>query len=350
MFKCFAAIIEHHIRPTNSTGLADLNLEVVKWNAVPIAILGVIFLIGLPANSIMLHIFRTAFKRTAYRLVSMWLASLGLINVTVIVPLTVWLFLWEIDHPSEIQCKVGAFLSSSLILFCHLVLFVIAIERYRKVFYPFMWQIEQKELNFYHVILLLVATAVASPHAIFVGHRTVPTGIQGLNATFCFISDSYIDSSVPTVYYIILNILAFTVTMFIITMYGRIIHVIRHYKKQAQRNDVYPEYDQNNPVCFSSATRLLETRRTTITLFASTLTFIMTTFPSNVTAMLLLFKTDLFCFAEKTLSIVIRVAVCTLLLNSVINPCIYFFADIHFRSEVKQLCSRIKSNNPRQRF
>lgn len=350
MEKCYAATFLLRKRWPNDTALMDLNDEIVRRNAVPLVVLGAIFLLGLPANSIMMHIFRTAFKKTAYRLVSIWLASLGLTTVLFVVPITAFLLLWEIDHPSDLQCKICVFLSASQVVFCHLILFVIAVERYRKVFYPFQWQIKEKEINFYHIIALLIAVAAAAPHAIFVGHRTVPTGIQGLNATFCFISNSYMDSDMPAVYYVTLNLVSFIVTVCIIVMYGRIIHLIRYYRKQAQRNDIFPESDQNNPVCFASATRILETRRTTVTLFASTLTFIVTTFPFTVTAMTLLFKTDVFCTADKTVSIVIRTVVCTLLLNSVINPCIYFFADLHFRSEVKQLCSRVHANNPRQRF
>jgi hypothetical protein len=218
------------------------------------------------------------------------------------------------------------------------------------VFHPFQWQIKEKDINFYHIIALLVAVAAAAPHAIFVGHRNIPTGIHGLNATFCFISNSYVDSDLPAVYYVTLNIASFIVTVCIIVMYGKIIHLIRYYKKRSQRNDIFPVSDQNSPTCFASATRILETRRTTITLFASTMTFIVTTFPFTVTAMTLLFRVDLFCTADKTGSIVIRTVVCTLLLNSIINPCIYFFADHHFRSEIKHLCSRVRTNNPRQRF
>lgn len=335
---------------TNVTTLAEFRSEILKRNAIPISVLGLIFLTGLPANVIMLHIFRTAFKKSAYTLFSMWLACLGLTNAIIAVPVTFWLFLWEVNNPSEIQCKVGVFISFFLIASCHVILFVIAIERYRKVFYTFHWQVREKEINFYNVMVLLVAALVVAPHAIFVGKREVPLGFKNISATVCLISESHIHSSWPATYYLILNIISFLITVSIIFMYGRIIYTIQLYKKKAQQNDIFPEYDRNDPSCFASNTRILETRRSTFTLFASTMSFILTTFPFSVTVVLLLSNKELLCFIDKNISIVIRILTCTLLFNIVINPCIYLFADVHYRSEVKQLWYRIKSVNPRRRL
>lgn len=338
------------LQVSNGTTFAEFKSEVFKRNAVPISVLGLIFLSGLPANAVMLHIFRTAFKKSAYKLFSIWLACLGLISVTIAVPITFWLFLWEMNNSSEIQCKVGVFFSSFLIASCHFILFVLAIERYRKVFYTSHWQVQEKEINFYNVMALLVAALVIAPHAIFVGHRDVPLGIKNISATVCLISESHRHSHWPADYYIVLNFISFLVAVSIIIMYGRIIYTIRHYTKKAQRNEIFPEYDRNDPPCFASTTRILETRRSTFILFASTLSFILTTFPFSITAMLLLSNNELLCFIDKKISIVVRTLACTLLLNSVINPCIYLFADVHYRSEVKQLWYKIKSANPRRRL
>lgn len=337
------------LRP-NTTSFEDLQAEVIKRNALAISILCVIFLLGLPANAIMLHIFRTAFKKSSYRLFSMWLASFGLINVLVTVPMTLWLFLWEMDRPSEIQCKVGFVVSSSLVISCHIILFVIAIERYRKVFHSFQWQIQEKEINFYNVMAMVVAVMAAAPHAVFVGNHVVPTGIKSQNATFCFVDENYENSNGPPIYYIILNVISFLITVSIVIMYGRIIHAIRHYKKLAQTNVIFPEYDENKPVCFASTTRIIETRRSTLTLFVSALSFILTTFPFSITALTLLLKPDFLCNNTTHLSTAIRATVCTLLLNTVLNPCIYFFADVHYRDEVKHLWHKMKSRNPRERL
>lgn len=351
MADCYIEkILLESLQVTNGTSFAEFKSEVIKQNAVPISVLGLIFLLGLPANAVMLHVFRTAFKKSAYKLFSIWLACLGLVIVIIAVPITFWLFLWEMNNPSEIQCKVGVFFFSFLIASCHVILFIIAIERYRKVFYSLHWQVREKEINFYNVIALLVGALVIAPHAIFVGQRDVPLGLKDINATVCLIADSHRHSPWPATYYMILNLISFLVTVSIILMYGRIIYTIRRYKKKAQRNEIFPEYDRNDPPCFSSTTRILETRRSTLTLFASTLSFILTTFPFSITAMLLLSNKELLCFIDKKISIVVRTLACTLLLNSVINPCIYLFADVHYRSEVKQLWYRIKSANPRRRL
>lgn len=78
MADCYIEkILLESLQVTNGTSFAEFKSEVIKQNAVPISVLGLIFLSGLPANAVMLHVFRTAFKKSAYKLFSIWLACLG---------------------------------------------------------------------------------------------------------------------------------------------------------------------------------------------------------------------------------------------------------------------------------
>ena len=324
----------------NSTTITDINNVLVTRNIAPVSLLGSVMILGIICNSVMIHIFAWKYKQSNYRTCSLWLAAMDICGSVTVVPFFIHLFLFEIDYPNDIVCKMGITMAAIFLFACHMMLLVIAIERYIKVYHPFRRQLSTANMNFLFIFCYLIAFAFASPHAIFAGWRTVDTGIRGITARLCFVSNTYSVSFWPGKYYTAINVLSIAMSLAMILMYARIVAVINRFKNFFKRNQGYPDSDDNPPL-FSNTTRTLEVRRTTYTLIAATISFIITTFPFTILAMVAMYaQYPVLCNVGFNMAIAFRVIACSVLLNTVANPIIYGFADKQFRKELKGMCCR----------
>lgn len=301
MSECFSWIKTRYGLNANST-MSDVNWAFREWNMGVIVLISVIILPGILGNSLVMAIFYREFKKSAYRTFVLWLAVLDLAGCLLVMPYLLVNVLTPVSMDNEVVCKVGRFLSYVIMMTSHFILVVIAVD------------------------------------------SSLDIGIPRLKATRCFTVDKYKDSSAHLVYYIVINVLGAMVTLLISVLYFQVIRKIR---KQFQENESalhlsVPKLQHGGSDWEEKINRKLV--KTTVTLLAVTVVFVLTIFPHTLLALVDYSVHDFFCHLSFAEGVAYNTAMHFFLLNSVLNSVIYGFTDKRFKKRFLLLFKRQQFN------
>ena len=329
MEQCFPWLEAKYGLETNAT-LSEVNHAFRDWNLGALVFICVLILPGILGNSLVVAIFYRNFKKSAYRTFVLWLASLDLAGCVIVMPYLLVNILTPVSMDNEIVCKLGRFLSHVIMMTSHFILVVIAADRYRKICQPHSSQIPQSQTSLFCLGMLLLSVVISLPAGVLYGNHSVPTGIPGLKATRCFTADKYMDSPAHLVYYIVINILGAIVTLFITLLYTKVILKIRQQFRERVPN--------GGNVADEKLNRKLV--KTTWTLLAVTIVFVLTIFPHTVLALVDYSVTHFYCHLSFAEGFMFNFAMHFFLLNSVLNCVIYGFMDNRFQKKILLLFRR----------
>ncbi|XP_061177209.1 kappa-type opioid receptor-like [Saccostrea echinata] len=345
MENCFLWIETKYGLNANSS-MAELNKVFRDWNMAALVLIGVLILPGILGNSLVVAIFYRDFKKSAYRTFVLWLAVLDLAGCIIVMPYLMVNIITPVTMDNEIICKVGKFLSYAIMMTSYFILVIIALDRYRKICRPHSLQILQSQTSRYCLGMLTLSVIISVPAPILYGNSSLDIGIPGLKATRCFTMDKYKGTPAHLLYYAVINVLGATVTLIITILYVQVIRRIRYQFRQ--NKEISPNIRRNDKLTQKGSTSEEKINRklvrTTVTLLAVTIIFVITIFPHTVLSLIDYSVQNFFCRLSFEEGVAYNFAIHFFLLNNVLNCVIYGFTDKQFKRRILLLFRRQQFN------
>ncbi|XP_048769321.1 kappa-type opioid receptor-like [Ostrea edulis] len=346
MEGCFSWIKTKYGLNANSS-MSEVNAAFRDWNMGALVLISVLILPGMLGNSLVMAIFYRDFKKSAYRTFVLWLAALDLAGCMIVMPYLMVNIITPVTMDNEIVCKLGRFLSYVIMMTSHFILVVIAADRYRKICKPHSLQIPQSQTSRYCLGMLTLSIVVSIPAPILYGNSTLDIGIPGLKATRCFTADEYMDTPAHLIYYGVINALGGTITVIITALYVQVIRRIRYQFREKEHEIARnirrnAKLSENGNACEVKINRKLV--RTTVTLLAVTVVFVITIFPHTVLALVDYSVRTFYCRLSFSDGVMFNIAMHFFLPNNVLNSVIYGFTDKRFKKRFLLLFRRQQFN------
>ena len=372
---------------SNDQILDKLNSEEQEKMVGGIIFVGVLMLFGIVGNVHVLYVFSRKIKQSNHKTFIICLGMIDMLACTISMPST----LLDLSNPLTYYyttiCKSARNVNYFICWSSAFILLVVTIDRYRKICHPMKWQLSNQTAKTICAVILIFSLGLALPAFFISGHRTIQTRHPNITGVQCSIDDEYLDTHYPTIYNIVLMVLAGIVMVIYIVLYAMISRVILNRgkgnsaqplsnmgKKSAQRGNVSSvllsvidipteRKVQLNPGTQSeSATgmttsvtshcsaegfeslrirrhayKFRETRRLTVIFFIIVAIYFCSYIP-NLTIKLLTFAPyDTFQHLEKNRAILYNTFTWFFYVNNIANAVVYFFLDVKFRKEIKSL-------------
>lgn len=241
--------MEGYLAKTNESGdygvtkeynIEELNDLLMMTKLGGIIFIGILMVIGVVGNSLVLYIYTTKFKRSNHRVNILCLAMLDSVTCWIGMPFVIIGLRFPLMFRMVNVCKSLRFLKYFMSCGSALVLVVIAIDRYKKICFPFGKQMTPKHATIACGIAICIAVCLAWPAAVLYGHSTVDSetisaylnkkiNVSGVQ---CFTDDAYLETNFQSYYYIILGTMAFISTTILAALYYLI---ARKLSKQARK-------------------------------------------------------------------------------------------------------------------
>ncbi|VDI05910.1 blast:Neuromedin-U receptor 2 [Mytilus galloprovincialis] len=314
-----------------------LNELHVKRNIGGIIMLLCFSVVGLIGNTHVLYVYSRQYKQSNYRIYVLFLAMLDVINCTVVAPLVVVYLFHPLMYPSNIFCKVFRTILYYMAIASTLSLVSIAIERFRKIRFPFKEKLSESAVIKLCIGSLVVAAILSWPAPILWGLSTVETGVPGFEGKRCFTDDSFRDSKInlQAIYNACLILFYFLVSGTLIVIY---IYIGKNIRKQYKfRGEQIACQTRLNGRKDSVNTNGNSARNATYTLCAVTFAYVGSALPHHLLALLIFLIPNFDCSMSLFGSRWYYTFVWSYFFNSVINPFIYGIRDRKFRFAVKNI-------------
>ncbi|XP_076082920.1 trace amine-associated receptor 4-like isoform X2 [Mytilus galloprovincialis] len=318
-----------------------LNEQLVRRNYGGIAILVCFSVFGLLGNVHVLYIYSRQYKKSNYRIFVLFLAILDVINCTIVAPLVIVYLFFPLTFPSDVFCKVFRTILYFVSISSTLSLVAIAIDRFRKICHPFRDQFGTGQVKLLCVGSLVVGALLTWPAPILWGLSTVQSGIPGVTGQRCFTSDNFKSYKInfQGLYNATLILFYFIVSGTLVVIYihiGKNIRINNKFRDTQRRNTLKSEEEVAKAAGNSA-------RKSTITLCAVTITYVLSALPHHLLATLIFLVPNFDCNLSLLGSQLYYTFIWSYFVNSVVNPLIYGIRDRKFRFAVKRIYRRFGS-------
>lgn len=218
----------------NSVSESLLDGDVLKM-APAIVYASVMMLFGGIGNTVVCYIYGFRWKTSVTKIFIFLLAVLDLTNSLICIPTEIVLLIKSVSFEIETWCKITRFLTYVLNGSSSLVLVAIAADRYYKVCKPLDHLFTIQRARRTCLACVLMAVAVSWPSLVLYGNFTVPL-VGGRRGTMCMVSDDYVQTTLPLIFYSIYFFCFFSIMVAIIVLYIMIAQrLLDLKKKQCQR-------------------------------------------------------------------------------------------------------------------
>ncbi|XP_033727068.1 orexin receptor type 2-like isoform X2 [Pecten maximus] len=317
--------------------LEDLNSQLVRRNIGGICLLSVFVVIGLIGNIHVLYIYLRQFRTSNYKVYVLYLAIMDVINCTVVAPLVITYLFFPMTYPSVVLCKAFRFCLYLFSIASTSSMVVIAIDRHRKICSPLGPQFTIRKAKLLCVGSFVFSIILSWPATILYGLSSIETGIPGMQTGYrCYTHDDYKGSMYQVVFHLILTLYFIAVTTLLIIAYikiGRHIHAHRKFQSSIRRMSARSE--QEIKMATGNAAR-----KTTWTLCAVTIVYILCALPHHTLALLIFINKNFDCELSLLGSQIYYTFIWSYFANSVVNPFIYGIRDRKFRFEFRNMYRR----------
>ncbi|CAC5383096.1 CCKAR [Mytilus coruscus] len=210
---------------TNETNskLLDVLVDIEedeRIKRIPVAVfIGILTIVGILGNFNILVIFsRNSKHHSTYHVLVSALAVSDLVVCITHLPVEIIMVMKPLSFDFDIVCRLV--MMNSYVWGCWTVFLIllIAIERYRRICYPFKDQVSCAHARKLCVILFVLAAINAIPMGYISGTHTFPLS-NSTNGFECFVNDSLQDSYFPVTYFIILLIEVVLIGLAIFCLY-----------------------------------------------------------------------------------------------------------------------------------
>lgn len=181
--------------------LEQLNNEQVKLLIPSIAYTAFLMFIGVLGNISVLFIYFFKFKSSNHRCFILTLGIFDTIMCTVGMPFLIADMIYPFMFYNIWACKILRFMNYYLSLVSINVLFLIAMERYRKICQPLKKQLHVNlAKKCILAIVFIIGPIMSMPAFKMYGHNTVDTGVNHIKGVQCFSDDSVRYTLFPVIY------------------------------------------------------------------------------------------------------------------------------------------------------
>ncbi|CAI9715918.1 neuromedin-U receptor 1-like isoform X3 [Octopus vulgaris] len=349
--------------------LEGLSAQSAKRNLPVILYLAFLMIIGIFGNSLVLYVYSYRFKRSSSVYFIISLGIFDLLACVIAIPVEIYDIQHKYTFYSPIACTLVRYCGSFVQYSSVYLLVGVAIDRYIKICYP-LKMISPKKIKWMCVGAAIAGVISSSPTFLLYGIKKEKTPHPDIHGGNCSIAQKYSRTLFEMIYFLLMSATFVACVLLMIILYSLIWCTVKrrrgsvigdsvrktsetdstkrmYYKKQTSVNSD----DDNNSVFLpnnhskSSSKRLrrrmssvsavlkkIKVTRTTVLLFAVTLAFILSYFPS-VVAMVYLKKIPKY---ELLYTFFVKFS----FMNNAINPIIYSFLNVNFRTECKELLKR----------
>ncbi|KAK7114409.1 dopamine D2-like receptor [Littorina saxatilis] len=205
--------------------LRELEWEHRLFNTPIITFLVFLASFGISGNLCVLHVYRTRFRKTAGSFFIMSLAVMDFVSATLCIPFDIFDLSYPYTHPAPVACRIFRFIEYFTTVAAGLTLTCVAFSRYFKIVNPFHCYSAGQARSLV-ILMVAIALSVCWPQLVLSGTRTVPTRIPGVLGEDCNLSDRYLDTVYPLIFYSVLLTVFFLCFSIMVAFYVRIISVV----------------------------------------------------------------------------------------------------------------------------
>ncbi|KAL3890741.1 hypothetical protein ACJMK2_003019 [Sinanodonta woodiana] len=187
--------------------LDELNERQVQLLIPVIIFISIAVVVGTVGNALVLYvnIFFLKLRNSTHRYFIIFLALADITFCMIVDPFVIGVLIHPYKFTNIIACKsFGAFTYFDAGVSV-LVLFLIALDRYRRIFRPYGNQLSIKNINSILEIIVFISFIFSIPSFIIYGKNTVQTGIANITGISCFPDDIYINNMFPFSYNMFLH-------------------------------------------------------------------------------------------------------------------------------------------------
>ncbi|KAH3726559.1 hypothetical protein DPMN_052426 [Dreissena polymorpha] len=184
------------LSPINTT--LDTSVYVKEYNAefnkkvLPVSIVfGLTASVGLIANALVMYIYGFRYKRCNFKYFFFTLGLINLLQCTIMLPTQIGKRHYWFNFPTSWLCRTSAYVFGYTIIHCYFVLFLIALDRFRKVCRPYDWQIQANTARNLSIITSIASFILATPPGVSINNHALEVHGAILNAFVIFHRGSF---------------------------------------------------------------------------------------------------------------------------------------------------------------
>jgi len=340
LFQCHSWLRNYNW--TNGTDIRDVNHVLLQRHIGGLTLLGCLDILGLLGNTLVLWIYAMKFRASNYRTYVIWLTSLDMVNCVVVMPFYIFYLCLPVMMENNVLCKFGRCMGYMATLSSAFVLIVIAVDRYRKVCSPARIQLTSKQAQTCCFIALFLALLISWPSSVMFGTSSLKVGLNDIWGQRCYMEENFIDSTYMAVFQVFMSAVAFIITVTLTTLYSLIVHSIYKHRRNFTGSQASTD---SRLTCVVSASALeRSTRKSTMTLLAVTMTFVLSALPHHILAIAFFINKNFECNLGLSGGLVYYTFVWLIFFNTAVNPFIYGFSDKRFRRHLIRASRKLKVN------
>ena len=216
--------------------LEELNDALVELHIPVIVFICILMVIGVFGNILVLWIYTKKYHPSTHRCFILCLAWIDMVACAIGMPLLIVSMFYPYMFPSELACKVLRCLHVFLVVASAFVVLAIAIERHRRICFPFSREMTLKKIKIMCGVASFLGFLVAIPAILVYGHSPVETGVNNITGHECFINPQYADTWLPRGYYFFQLVITLICILILGIFYFRIGRQILWHQKFMREN------------------------------------------------------------------------------------------------------------------
>ena len=217
--------------PGSNLTLDEINDVFALTRGGGVMFVSLLMAVGLVGNLHACYIYLMKYRESARRTYVLSISFLDLLTCIVIMPFTIVELLNPLKFDNVAICKIYRFANYVMSTTSAWILVVIAYDRYCKICRPLDKHMTARRAMYLCIGCLAVSFLVSWPAAVLYGHRTIETGIQGINGVTCFSDDKYRGTYYQAAFNSVLLIIVIVAIVLMIVMYALIVKKLRKQNK-----------------------------------------------------------------------------------------------------------------------
>ena len=232
------------LSPEDNRRLAEEFNDELRSTLLPVtAFVGVETVLGFFGNVLILYVFVFRYRKCNFKYFVLCLSFVDITSTLTTMPGEIFTQTFWYIYPVPLICKVKSFFNMFTACGQMYSLFVIAIDRFRKVCCPIGWQIKPNLARILCFVQLIIAFVMALPVAFFWGTHSFVVQYKGYNVTVtvCEIDKEFKSTDYPLIYSVVEEIINSLVMLTMIVLYIQIGRKVFSYKPSGKKSSVAAE-------------------------------------------------------------------------------------------------------------
>ncbi|XP_055871694.1 alpha-2 adrenergic receptor-like [Biomphalaria glabrata] len=216
------AVVGNKSADDSQNYMKNLQYEKTVVTIPTFVLLALLFILGIFGNPLIIFIYYKEKKKTATDILILSISVADLIGTLTLLPAKFYIYLRSYSMKQTFACKMYFFSASFNFTISLCLLLSVAFIRYRKICFTFDWQVEPRHAQVIGVVAIVYTLITSIGHMTVHGRQTTKTNFSGVNTYQCRVDDSFVNTSWPKIFMIILFSMFFTFCVALTYMYVKI--------------------------------------------------------------------------------------------------------------------------------